>query len=96
MTNRITKAHLENLVARINDRAGMEAEPYRKDPETGRYKPNAGVYLLDWAYGGVKLARMSLDEGCTGQSNPIQMGYETKRIASDMIYAFLMGMENAA
>jgi len=48
----------------------------------GRYEPNAGCYLLDWAYGGVKLSRMSSKDGCTGQSDPISMGFSTKKSAT--------------
>jgi len=89
MSNRITTKQLENLVTRINEVLGLPTEPYTETD--GQYRPNAGVYVLDWAYGGVKLSRMSTKEGCTGQSDISGLG--TKREAWDFMHAFLKGIE---
>lgn len=91
---RITNKHLDGMVNRLNKITGMPLTPYG-DSINGQCNPNAGNYHLDYAYGGVKLVRMSMTPGCTGVSEPIYMGYSTKRDCYDRIYAFIRGIETA-
>ena len=70
----------------------LPSEPYIKNELTGKLEPQAGVFLLDMAYGGVKLSRMSLEKGCTGQSN-ITGGFDTKKVCYDKMQAFIRGIE---
>lgn len=77
MTDRITQADLENLLSEIN----------RK--RHGTPKPKYGTplaYMLDYAYGGVKLVQMC-DNG-TGQRDISAGGFGTKR----ELYNFMRGM----
>ena len=78
---RITTHHLEVALERINTKAGHGPNPKYGTP---------GAYMLDWAYGGVKLVQVCGDSH--GQRN-ITYGFETKRATLDMMNAFLAGME---
>ena len=60
--NRTTKAHLAQLVARINEAAGSPAEPWTKG-EDGRYVSNVGTYYLEQSNGGSSLAQMVSEGG---------------------------------
>ena len=89
MAQQVTKRDLEGVVKRINLAAGMPLTPYTKSG--GKYIANIGNYHLDWAYGGVKLSRMSSAGG--GTSDPLYSGYTTKRELYNMLHAFVNGME---
>ena len=90
MSNRKTQKDLEDMLSRINKEAGKPQKAYTRDAE-GRYKPNAGAYVLDYAYGGVKLSQMSQEEGCSGTENVT--GFGTKRETYLKMHAFLRGMQ---
>lgn len=91
---RVTKAELQAICDRINQKAGKALEPYRKDGD--KWLPNAGAYYIAGAYGGHKLEQMSLKEGCTGTDrDPINTGYVSKRELASHMRAFLAGMEAA-
>lgn len=92
MTQRITDKDLQGMINRLNLLTGMPSAPYAKS-EDGTFKPQAGNYHLDYAYGGVSLSRMSLNEGSTGVSKPLNHCYCTKRELYDQIYAFIRGIE---
>lgn len=82
MSNRITIKDLENLVCRINVKAGLEPLP----------APNTiGRYELSQAYGGVRL------EQVTTAGRGIRVistgGYGTKRELYNQMTAYLAGME---
>lgn len=89
---RITDRDLEGMVKRLNTLTKMPLTSYSIGAD-GHYVSNAGNYHLDRAYGGVKLVRMSLTPGCSGVSEPIYMGYTTKRDCYARIYAFIRGIE---
>ncbi|MDB4351967.1 hypothetical protein OAA60_00875 [Porticoccaceae bacterium] len=91
----ITKADLERKVKYLNELTGHATEPYG-ERINGKINPNAGNYHLDWAYGGVKLAQMSLTDGCTGTSDPLSVGFGTKRECYEAIAAFVRGVEVGA
>jgi len=88
---KVSKSDLENRVTLLNQITGMPVVPYSM--VDGRYQPNAGCYLLDWAYGGVKLSRMSRDVGCTAQGDPISMEYGTKKECYHAVKHFISGIE---
>lgn len=91
MTNRITKAHLENSLACLNDALGMDQEPYAKERDSrGGLVANAGTFVLDWSYGGVCVGRMSKGGG---QSTVSTRG--TIRDAHTYISAMLNGIRYA-
>ena len=90
---RITKNDLDNVVQRINVVTGRPPTSYSKQDD-GSYIPNAGNYHLDWDYGGVSLAQMSLTEGCTGTRDIIS-GKGTKSELYYKMHAFLAGIEAA-
>jgi hypothetical protein len=92
--DRITVKDLESTIDRLNQLAHMPSKPYvRLDSKTDVFTPQAGCYILDSAYGGHKLSRMSLDEGCTGHARaPIYMGYVSKRECYNLINAFMNGL----
>lgn len=91
-TDRITQAHLQALVDRLNRITNSPAEPYTKG-EDGRYHANIGNYHLSGAYGGVNLVRMHNENG--GISCPINHGHVPKRELYNLLYAFIRGVETA-
>ena len=78
MTQRIKEAQLHTLIKTLNEITGNETNPYRTDPETGRYAgSNIGTYMLDQAYGGNRLVQIANEHGgITVVSNG---GFVTKR-----------------
>ena len=90
---RIRERDLQYLVDRINTAKGLPLDPYNRE-ESGCH-PNAGVYHLDYSYGGVKLVQMSETEGCTGISD-VTCGIDTKRILHGKLLSILAGMEIAS
>ncbi len=88
------KNELQELVDRINTLTGHGLDQY--GPATSGVSPQAGVYGLEWAYGGVKLDRMSLDEGCTGTSDPLGGGFRTKPQLLAELRAFIAGLQVSA
>lgn len=62
MPDRITRAHLDAIVTRINSLAGMPPAPFYADAE-GRYHAAEGCFHLEEAYGGTRMLRMVRDGG---------------------------------
>lgn len=89
---RITVAHLEAIIARINRATGSPAEPYTRHAD-GRYRANVGAYHLGRAYGGFALHRIVTDGG--GVSSPLTSGHVPARDLADRMHAFLSGLEAA-
>jgi hypothetical protein len=89
---RISQKDLRLQVDRLNDITGMPDCAYVLNDKTGKFEPQAGAYILSGAYGGWKLERMSLDEGCTGVTTPVAMGYCSKRECYDIIRAYIAGI----
>ena len=89
MEERITQKNLENLVARINKMMNAPEAAWTKH-ENGKYTSNDGHYCLDYAYGGVKLARMSGSAG--GQDDISRTGFVSKRELYEWMQAFLEGI----
>lgn len=92
MTKRITEAHLQAIVDRLNRLTNSPLEPYSKG-EDGRLLANVGNYHLSHAYGGVALHRMANESG--GVSTPLYTGYVSKRELSERLFAFIYGIETA-
>ena len=88
MTQRIEKANLFAVLARINDTTGNQREGWTKQ-EDGTFRANVGTYVLDWAYGGVQLAQLVNESG--GERNITGRG--TKRETYHRMHAFLAGIE---
>jgi len=86
--NRVTKEMLEDLTERINIAAGESPQAWTQQ-EDGRYRAIVGTYVLDYAYGGVALARMTSEGG--GEINIIGRG--TKRETYRALQGFLSGLE---
>jgi len=82
---RVTDAQLEAVVKRLNEMTNSPVEPYAKTV-VGRYA-NVGNYHLDYAYGKVRLVRMSNVSG--GINTITQLG--TKRECLSEIFAFRDG-----
>jgi len=91
MTNRIVNAQLTAVLALINETTGHSTEAWTKD-ETGRWTANVGTYVLDWAYGGVRLCQLCNEGG--GQRDITRRG--TKRETYNQMRAFLAGLEAPA
>jgi hypothetical protein len=83
---RITEAHLQAKVDRLNRVTGSPAEPYTNG------KANIGNYHLSHAYGGVCLHRMHNDGG--GVSSPLSIGHVTKRELAGLLSAYIEGIES--
>ena len=86
--NRVTNEMLKNLTERINIAAGESPQAWTQQ-EDGRHRSTVGTYVLDYAYGGVALARMTNEGG--GERNIIGRG--TKRETHYRMHAFLSGLE---
>jgi len=83
--NRITEAHLQAKIDRLNKITGSPAEPYTDG------KANIGNYHLSHAYGGVCLHRMHNEGGAV--SSPLSTGHVTKRELAGLLSAFIAGVE---
>lgn len=90
MKNRITNAHLQAIVDRINQITGSPAQPYTLGQD-GKHYANPGNYHLSFAYGGVSLHRMVNDDG--GISEPLRTGHVSKRELSILLYSYIYGLE---
>jgi hypothetical protein len=84
--NRITEAHLQAKIDRLNKTTGSPAEPYTAG------KANAGCYHLSHAYGGVCLHRMYNDGGAV--SSPLSTGHVSKRELAGLLDAYISGIES--
>jgi len=87
---RVTRAHLQACVDRLNRISGNPLSPWTKDA-AGNLVAVIGAYYLDGAYGGYNLARMVND--CGGIQQPIGGGYKTKRECRDLVIAYINGLE---
>lgn len=88
-TVRINKAQLERAIKALNATFGLPDEPYQKErDERGNLVANAGMFVLDKAYGGWRVERMSPGGGQNGVS---QRG--TAREAYDAIQMLMKGAE---
>jgi hypothetical protein len=83
---RITEAHLQAKIDRLNRITGSPAEPWTAG------KANIGNYHLSHAYGGVCLHRMYNDGG--GCTTPLIGGYVSKRELAGLLDAFINGIES--
>lgn len=88
MSNRINQTDLYAVLNRINRAAGKNLEAWTKH-EDGKYKANIGTYVLDWAYGGVRLSQLTSEGG--GERDITGRG--TKRETYHRMHAFLRGLE---
>lgn len=79
MSNRITQKDLEQEVTKLNEAKGFNAKECATSSVVGSYQ-------LDYAYGGVKLIKITSEGG--GCTNVSTGGYGTKR----ELYLFLRGM----
>lgn len=82
---RITEAHLQAKIDRLNKITNSPAEPYTNG------KANIGNFHLSHAYGGVCLHRMHNDGG--GVSSPLSTGHVTKRELAGLLSAYIAGIE---
>ena len=92
MTQRITLAHLEAIVARINRAAGTPAEPYALGAD-GKHHAQPGNYHLSRAYGGFCLHRMSNTDG--GVRDVFGCGHVPARDLANRMHAYLAGFDAA-
>jgi len=88
MSQRINQADLYAVLARINHATGNKEEAWTKQAD-GTHKANVGTYVLDWAYGGVRLSQLT---NAGGGERDIT-GRATKRETYHRMHAFLSGLE---
>lgn len=91
MSNRITNADIENVVARINRLTGQPETPYKR--VKGKLIGQVGNYHTDSAYGGIKLVQMVNEGG--GIRVISNGGYGTKRELYNEMQTFIRGIETA-
>lgn len=89
MTNRITNADIQAVVARINRETGQPETPYKR--VNGKLVGQVGNYHTDSAYGGIKLVQMASEGG--GIRVISNGGYGTKRELYNEMQSFLRGIE---
>ena len=85
---RVTQRDLEIVLARINTLVGAPTEGGTR-LEDGTWKCNVGTYVLDWAYGGVRLSQLVNKSG--GERDITGRG--TKRETLHAMRAFERGIE---
>lgn len=91
---RITDKNLTAVCDRINTMLGLPLTPYKPyDKVVGHAQPNAGVYHISHAYGGVSLHRMSETDGCTGVHDVFSRGHMPKRELYELMQAFIRGYD---
>ena len=88
--NRISEKNLADALNSLNDALGLPRDQYAGRNAAGKLETNAGTYVLDWAYGGVRLSQMSAGGGERDIS-----GRGTKRECYTYIRAMLAGIEVA-
>jgi hypothetical protein len=86
---RIKQAWLERQVEEINKITGSPEAPYTR--KNGKTVANVGNYFLDWAYGGVRLARMCNEGG--GMECVLNQGFSTKRELYNELRAYIAGIK---
>jgi len=86
--NRTTVKTLRILVDNLNYQAGMPLTPWVK-AEDGSLRSVEGVYVLDCAYGGYRLAQIV---GGSGGERDITGRYGAA-ITADLIRAYMAGMQ---
>jgi hypothetical protein len=90
MTDRITKKHLHRIIHTLNTMFNQDAEAWHRD-ESGNLRATPGVFVLDCAYGGYRLSRITSEGG--GERDITPRG--TARETYDNIRAFMAGVEAA-
>ena len=88
---RITIKFLNAQCTRLNRMTGSPMEPYTKSPE-GTLKANVGCFHISRAYGGYCLHRMHNEGG--GVSSPLHTGHIPARELSNLIGAYIAGIES--
>ncbi len=85
---RMTKNILIARVDDLNDALNLPREPYAPERDAkGHLQSNDGTFVLDWAYGGVKLSRM-----CKGGGQRNISGCGTLRECYTFVDAMLSGI----
>lgn len=87
---RITRKHLEPLVARLNRETNSPETPWTLR-EDGYHHANVGNFHLSGAYGGWSLHRMVNEAG--GVSDVFHCGHIPARDLYNQIHAYLRGIE---
>jgi hypothetical protein len=88
---RITKAERAARLARLNRMLGQKVEAYTVHPD-GTHRWNVGTYILDAAFGGLLLSRIT---GPTGGEGMSLTRRGTKREAYRAMGAFIEGIHAA-
>ena len=86
MSNQVTKAQLESVIARINTITDSPQQSYVGNA------PQAGNYHLAGAYGGYALHRMSCTPGCSGIESIFS--YHSKRELINLMFAYIEGINH--
>ena len=84
----ISIRHLTARLNQINEVTGNPLEAWTGQTD-GTFKANIGTYVLDWAYGGVRLSQISSEGG--GERDIT--GRATKRETYERMGAFLAGLQ---
>ena len=89
--DRITQKMLENRVEHLNEITGNQVTPWIRNSDGLKSVP--GVYVLDWAYGGVQLQQVESEGGAV---STIIHGFGTKRELFEKLGAYISGVQAAA
>lgn len=87
MAQRITKKQLHARVDLLNDLFGYDREAYSGN--WGNISANVGTYLLDFAYGGVRLSQIAATTGGERNMSPRL----NKSQLYDVVNAYIAGAE---
>lgn len=84
MSQRITRTFLSHLCDRINTITNSPASPYKDG------KPQSGSHLIDSAYGGYSLRRMTKSGG---EEDVFRCGYVSAKDIANLMAAYIKGIE---
>ena len=85
---RIKISDLEAVLRRINEATNNPTEPWTPQEGSPNLRASVGTYVLDFAYGGVRLCQITSDGGAQRDVT----GRGTKREVYNLMHAFLSGL----
>ena len=87
----IRESDLDAVLRRINDSLDHPQDPWSPQEDGSKPQASVGTYVLDWAYGGVRLWQIAHTSGAQRDFT----ARSTKREAYNLMHAFLSGLAAA-
>ena len=91
---RITDKILQAKIDALNSLTGSPANPYTRDPETGKLIGNVGAHYLSHGFQGANVYRLANDAG--GVTTPLGNYHRPRRELADDLDQYAAGYRAAA